>query len=186
MVRADDAIHEATLAVPLAQSPTDQSAASGALEAAQKFQLSQKKPKELQETQASPASSPKTGAPLQGTTPNPSAQGGVEVLSDSMGVNFDPYLRGILKTVNEHWHSLLPLTVYPPISKSGTVRIEFAILKDGTVAGMKLAGSSGDPPLERASWGSITNSAPFPALPREYPGSTWPFALLTATTMLAT
>lgn len=97
-------------------------------------------------------------------------QGGVEVLSDTMGVNFDPYLKRIVQIVNENWHTLLPESVYPPIRKSGTVAIEFAILKDGTVAGMKLAGTSGDPPLERACWGSITNSVPFPPLPGEFPG----------------
>ena len=98
------------------------------------------------------------------------AQGGVEVLSDTMGVNFDPYLKRIVQIVNENWHTLLPESVFPPIRKSGTVAIEFAILKDGTVAGMKLAGTSGDPPLERACWGSITNSVPFPPLPQEFPG----------------
>ena len=98
------------------------------------------------------------------------AQGGVEILSDTMGVDFNPYLRRILQIVNENWHTLLPESVFPPIRKSGTVAIEFAILKDGKVAGMKLAGSSGDPPLERACWGSITNSVPFPPLPQEFPG----------------
>jgi TonB family protein len=98
------------------------------------------------------------------------AQGGVEVLSDTMGVDFNPYLKRIVQIVNENWHTLLPESVFPPIRKSGTVAIEFAILKDGTVAGMKLAGSSGDPPLERACWGSITNSVPFPPLPGEFPG----------------
>ena len=98
------------------------------------------------------------------------AQGGVEVLSDTMGVDFGPYLKRIVQIVNENWHTLLPESVFPPIRKSGTVAIEFAILKDGTVAGMKLAGSSGDPPLERACWGSITTSTPFPPLPSEFPG----------------
>jgi TonB family protein len=98
------------------------------------------------------------------------AEGGVEILSDTMGVDFNPYLKRILQIVNENWHTLLPESVFPPIRKSGTVAIEFAILKDGKVAGMKLAGSSGDPPLERACWGSITNSVPFPPLPQEFPG----------------
>ena len=160
MGRTDDAIHEATLALPLAKTPADQSAASGALEAARKFQLSQKKMKELQEAQ--------TSAAHQGTSA--SAQGGVQVLSDTMGVDFNPYLKGIAKIVNENWHSLLPPALFPPIRKSGTVTIEFSILKDGTVSGMKLVGSSNDPMLERASWGSITNSAPFTPLPKEFSG----------------
>jgi len=98
------------------------------------------------------------------------AQGGVEILSDTMGVDFNPYLKRILQIVNENWYHVMPESVYPPIRKSGTVAIEFAIMKDGKVQGMRLEGSSGDPPLERASWGSITNSVPFPPLPREFAG----------------
>ena len=167
----DEAIKEANMAVSMARTPADQSAASGALEAAQKFQVSQKKMKELQEAQASGASAGTTAiSKPQEPTAGAGAQGGVHVLSDTMGVNFDPYLKGIVPIVNKNWHSLLPPTVFPPISKSGTVSIEFAIMKDGTVAGMKLAGTSADPPLERACWASITNSAPFPPLPKEFPG----------------
>jgi TonB C terminal len=98
------------------------------------------------------------------------AQGGVEVLSDTMGVNFDPYLKRIVQIVDENWHTLLPESVFPPIRKSGIVAIEFAILKDGTVAGMKIVSPAGDPPLERACYGSITTSVPFPPLPSEFPG----------------
>jgi TonB family protein len=99
-----------------------------------------------------------------------SAQGGLEVLSDTMGVNFDPYLKRVLQTVDRNWKLIMPESVFPPIRKSGVVAIEFAILKDGSVSGMKLAGSSGDAALERPAWGSITNSNPFPPLPSEFKG----------------
>jgi outer membrane biosynthesis protein TonB len=98
------------------------------------------------------------------------AQSGLEILSDTMGVDFDPYLKRIVQVVREHWYSLMPESVFPPISKSGGVAIEFAIMKNGSVAGMALAGTSGDTALERASWGSITSSNPFPPLPNEFPG----------------
>ena len=39
------------------------------------------------------------------------AQGGVEVLSDTMGVNCDPYLKRIVQIVNENWHTPLPESV---------------------------------------------------------------------------
>ena len=98
------------------------------------------------------------------------AQNGLEILSDTMGVDFDPYLKRLVQIVREHWYPLMPESVFPPINKSGGVAIEFAILKDGSVDGMMLAGSSGDVSLERASWGSITSSTPFPPLPKEFPG----------------
>jgi TonB family protein len=170
MGRAEDAIRVATLAASMAKTPQEQGATSASLAGARQFQVSQRDMKELQEAQASSELSSKTGSP-EHKEPTPGAQaGGVEILSDTMGVDFNPYLKRILQNVNEQWHPLLPASVFPPIRKSGTVAIEFAILKDGKVAGMRLAGSSGDPQLDRASWGGITNSVPFPPLPQEFKG----------------
>jgi len=170
--RADEAISEAKLAVQMATTDADRSAASGALETAQKFQAAQTKDKESQEaagSAASPVKTPNPSAAAKQTT-TASAEGGVQILSDTLGVDFDPYLKRVVPIVNENWHTLLPEEVFPPIRKSGTVSIEFTIMKDGQVAGMKLASSSGDPLLERASWGSVTYSAPFQALPQEFKG----------------
>src|SRR5438132_1624455 len=54
--------------------------------------------------------------------------------------------------------------------KKGKLAIEFAITKDGQVAGMKLVASSGDVALDRAAWGGITGSNPFPPLPTDFGG----------------
>ena len=54
--------------------------------------------------------------------------------------------------------------------KRGKVVLEFAILKDGSVAGLKVVGTSGDVALDRPAYGSITGSNPFPPLPREFAG----------------
>jgi TonB family protein len=54
--------------------------------------------------------------------------------------------------------------------KKGKVAIEFAIMKDGSVAGMRLVSPSGDIALDRAAWGGITGSNPFPPLPSEFSG----------------
>jgi TonB family protein len=93
-----------------------------------------------------------------------------EILTDTMGVDFGPYLTRVVQIVKQNWYSIMPPSVYPPIFKQGKLAIEFVILKDGTVSGMMLRTSSGDVPLDRAAWGSITASAPFPPLPREFPG----------------
>ena len=97
------------------------------------------------------------------------AQGGAEILSDTMGVDFGPWLRRVTQIVREHWYPLMPESVFAPINKAGLVAIDFAVMKNGEVVGMKLAGSSGDVALERASWGSITSSSPLPPLPQEFP-----------------
>jgi TonB family protein len=100
------------------------------------------------------------------------ALGALDVLSDTMGVDFGPYLARVLHDVKQNWYNLIPESARPPIMKKGKVAIEFAILKDGSVAGMRLeqGGSSGDPALDRAAWGGITASNPFPPLPQEFGG----------------
>jgi len=93
-----------------------------------------------------------------------------EILTDTMGVDFSPYLTRITQIVRQNWYNLMPPSVYPPIRKQGKLSIEFVILKDGKTSGMVVHTSSGDVALDRAAWASITASTPFPPLPREFPG----------------
>jgi TonB family protein len=93
--------------------------------------------------------------------------GGVEILSDTEGVDFGPYVARVLQDVKENWWRLIPKS---DVGKKVELAIEFAITKDGKVAGTKLTASSGDVSLDRAAWGSITASNPFPPLPSEFGG----------------
>ncbi len=93
--------------------------------------------------------------------------GALEILSDTQGVDFGPYLQRILQEVKDNWYRLIPESAE---MKKGKLSIEFAITKDGQVAGMKLVATSGDPPLDRAAWGGITASNPFPPLPTDFKG----------------
>jgi len=96
--------------------------------------------------------------------------GPAEVLSDTMGVDFGPYLQRVVDNVRRNWYAIIPEAAMPPIMKQGKLSIEFAILKDGSVAGMRLSTSSGDVALDRAAWGGISSSNPFPPLPGEFGG----------------
>jgi TonB family protein len=96
--------------------------------------------------------------------------GPVEVLSDTQGVDFGPYLERVIQAVRMNWYAIIPEEARPPLLKKGRVGIEFAILPDGKVAGMRLASTSGDVPLDRAAWGGITASAPFAPLPSQFHG----------------
>ena len=93
--------------------------------------------------------------------------GNLEVLSDTQGVDFGPYLQRILQDVRENWYHLIPESAE---MKKGKLAIEFAITKDGKVADMRLVATSGDVALDRPAWGSITASNPFPPLPRDFTG----------------
>jgi TonB family protein len=109
------------------------------------------------------------GTPAQ-TPPRSEARYQAEILTDTMGVDFGPYLIQIMKTVRQNWYAVMPPSVYPPIKKQGKVSIEFGVLKDGKVDGMKVHVPSFDVALNRAAWASITASNPFPPLPKEFPG----------------
>jgi TonB family protein len=93
-----------------------------------------------------------------------------EVLSDSLGVDFAPYFReSVLPPLRENWrlaarqNGLAPTTVWKIVA-------EFAILKDGSLEGLKLAESSGDPEADQVALDAIAKTAPFTALPDEFKG----------------
>jgi len=98
------------------------------------------------------------------------AMGPMDILSDTMGVDFGPYLQRVLHDVRVNWYNLIPESARAPIMKKGKVSIEFAIMKDGSVAGMRLISTSGDVALDRGAWSGITASNPFPPLPNEFGG----------------
>ena len=98
------------------------------------------------------------------------ALGELETLSDTMGVDFGPYLARVLHDVRENWYRIIPESAQAPIMKKGKVSIEFAITKDGRIAQLQTVGSSGDIALDRAAIGGITASNPFPPLPTEFRG----------------
>lgn len=105
-----------------------------------------------------------------GQSPNSGIRSGIDVLSDTMGVDFGPYLARVVHDVRANWITLIPEVARAPLMKRGRVVIQFAILKDGSVAGLKLNSTSGDVSLDRAAWGGITASNPFQPLPPEFRG----------------
>jgi TonB family protein len=104
----------------------------------------------------------------------PSAHGGmngaVDVLSDTLGVDFGPYIQRVIYDTKRAWYPIIPPSAQPPLSKQGKVLIRFKILPDGSVKNMILEGPSGDVSLDRAAWGGITGASPFPQLPKNFKG----------------
>jgi len=97
----------------------------------------------------------------------PPQDGHVDILSDTRGVNFRPYLASAFERVRQNWYRLIPASAQ---TKRGKLAIEFAITKDGKVKDMRLVATSGDVGLDRPAWRSITESNPFPPLPAEFTG----------------
>ncbi len=101
---------------------------------------------------------------------NTDIRGDVEILSDTMGVDFGPYLQRVLWEIKKNWYNAIPEVARPPIMKKGKLTLKFAILKNGQVAGLTMVTPSGDVALDRAAWSGITGSDPFDRLPPEFKG----------------
>jgi TonB family protein len=104
-------------------------------------------------------------------TPAVESLGPIDIFSNLYGFDFGPYLQDVLRTVKQNWYLYIPESAKAPLMKKGKVDIEFAIMKDGALKGIKLVGPSGDQELDRAAWGGIVKSDPFPPLPHAYTGA---------------
>jgi len=109
-----------------------------------------------------------SGAPsFDPDNPNMSIPG-PQILSDTMGVDFQPYLLRIYLLVRRNWYSVIPEIAR--LGKQGRVALEFSIERNGRVPDLVLRVSSGTGSLDSAALASIRLSNPFPALPPEFPG----------------
>jgi TonB family protein len=102
--------------------------------------------------------------------PGGSVASGMDILTDTQGVDFTAWQRHMIQDVYRNWDPLLPVSFFPPISKRGTVIIRITINADGSIADMKLEGPSGDVSLDKAAWGALTTEGNFPHLPKEFHG----------------
>jgi len=91
-----------------------------------------------------------------------------QILSDTRGVDFGPYLARVVYNVKRNWYSVIPVSAQ--MGEKGRVAIVFQIVKDGSVPQLRLVGSSGSEPLDNAALSAIKMSNPFPPLPEEFTG----------------
>jgi hypothetical protein len=114
-----------------------------------------------------------SGSGMVSTGRGAAVGGGVQILSDTQGVDFSEYLKRLVNNTYRAWIPLLPEETEPPISKEGETYIVFTILPDGHLApppAMKLEASSHDTALDKAAWGSLVSQGQLPPLPSQYRG----------------
>src|SRR6201996_5637271 len=95
---------------------------------------------------------------------------GPDILSDTMGVDFGPYMKRVIAATYHSWIPLIPESARPPLDKQGRVGVRFKIYPDVSVKQMILEFPSGDVSLDRAAWGGIPGASPYPPLPSEFKG----------------
>ena len=99
-----------------------------------------------------------------------SASAGIELLTDTQGVDFNDYLRRVYITVKQNWYAVMPASV--SLGDQGVVSLQFKIMRDGSISAgdpQRVFGS-GKEPLDRAAISSIRASNPFPQLPPQFHG----------------
>lgn len=96
--------------------------------------------------------------------------GGIDVLSDTEGVDFSAYFRRMHTDIMNNWGPLLPVETQPPLMKNGETFIIVKIMADGTIGDMKLDYSTHDDAINKSAWGSIISEGQFPPLPKQFHG----------------
>jgi TonB C terminal len=98
------------------------------------------------------------------------AGAGIEMLTDTQGVDFNDYLRRVYITVKQNWFAVMPASVQ--LGDQGVVSLQFKIMRDGSVpdGDPQRVFGSGKEPLDRAAISSIRASNPFPTLPQQFKG----------------
>jgi TonB family protein len=108
----------------------------------------------------------KTGRSNAPNGQNFSADGGVEILSDTKGYDFGPYMNQVLNRVRSNW--LIPDRAM--FGGKGKVIIVFTITKSGDVVDCHIVGPSGESSLDGAAKAAIDTSNPFQRLPAGFSG----------------
>jgi TonB family protein len=113
--------------------------------------------------QSTQASDPKTGddQSLQ-------LQGNIERATEVQGADCGPYLAKVLQSIRTNWPPLVPPEAKAPELKPGKGVIEFTIMPDGRVTGVKTVSGTGDAAMDHATSEAITMSQPFAPLPPEF------------------
>jgi len=126
---------------------------------------------EMRNASRNPGSGSEGSFAGSGLSRHPGAGGGVEVLSDTQGVDFRNWLQRWHRETEITWDPLIPDEVNPPLLKSGMVAIRFKVLPNGRLmdGSLQLEGRSGDTALDRAAWGALTGSN-YPPLPHDFHG----------------
>jgi TonB family protein len=95
---------------------------------------------------------------------------GAQILTDTQGVDFGPYIQRLLASLKRNWEFVMPESAR--MGEKGAVYTSFQINKDGSVPNFDplLDRTSGKDPLDNAAMSAIHASNPFEPLPTQFKG----------------
>jgi TonB family protein len=185
--RPSDAVTVATLAASMAKTPEERAATASSLAQANQFQESWEKMKAAGITPVSGKEGvtgvieeggfAEGGAESGGSNETPRlarevhAEAGIQVIGDTGGVDFGPYLnQEVMPRIQKAWYDEVMTMGVNAAESKGRVVVEFAIAKDGSVAGLKMKESTNSKALDDAVRDAIDLSIPFAPLPAKFRG----------------
>jgi TonB family protein len=107
-------------------------------------------------------------APCAASLPHKGPFCGIEILTDTRGVDFGPYIKQVIQKISEG-SSTKEIGADSDHGRTGV--ISFTITPDGKISALHLDESSRDSGLDRAAWQSITQAKTFPPLPKDFHGA---------------
>ena len=95
---------------------------------------------------------------------SPDLKLGVDILSDTSGVNLAPYVRNLVSDLKKHWSSQAAQSNQPSLKQQETV-ITLTIAPNGQLYAMQLETPGHDSALNQAAWNAAktTSFSPPPA-----------------------
>ncbi len=91
----------------------------------------------------------------------------VEVLTETHGIDIQPYLNTMLERVRDEWYSAIHRYIKKPESRRGAVEVEFAVTRSGDVQDIKITKPAADD-LDRAVSEAL-KSVSLPPIPKALP-----------------
>lgn len=111
-----------------------------------------------------------TSVPLN-ACPATAPAGSVLVLSNTSGVDLNPYVHECYSITDRNWIKAMPKEAKEPVLARGQAQIMFNILPNGKVKrhDIVLEASSGNAALDHAAWKAIRKSK-YPPIPKGFKG----------------
>ncbi len=124
---------------------------------------------------AEPAAETPPAAPaVPAGTAGSAEAGGTIAPMEGGDVEFAWYRSSVTAALYSHWQRPILTSIAEPLE----VRIEFEILRDGTVRGVRVSERSGVPSMDRSALRAVSDASPLPPLPSKWREPSLPAAFV--------
>jgi membrane protein involved in colicin uptake len=92
----------------------------------------------------------------------------LEVFSDTTGVDFKAYFKGLVKKIRKQWYSQIPEAAKTPTRKKGDTSVGLEIARNGRFEDVRIVAISGEPVLDQAACTAVIKVGRHKKLPKQF------------------